>query len=41
MASSAHQVGGKLRHDFVTNSATAVPVVIPDSARPAAAEIPR
>jgi hypothetical protein len=34
-------MGDQLRHDFVTNSATAVPVVIPDSARLAAAEIPR
>ncbi|QNJ95970.1 MMPL family transporter [Mycolicibacterium fluoranthenivorans] len=38
---SAHQVGDRLRDDFVNNSATAVTVVLPDSAGIPAAEMQR
>lgn len=38
---SAHQVGDRLRDDFVNNSATAVTVVLPDSAGISSAEMQR
>ncbi len=40
-SASAHQVGDQLRDDFANNSATAVPIVIPDSDGLADAEIAR
>ncbi|MGJ6126549.1 MMPL family transporter [Mycolicibacterium sp. Y3] len=40
-SASAHQVGDRLRDDFVNNSATAVTVVLPDSAGIPAAEMQR
>ncbi len=40
-SASAHQVGDQLRRDFATNAATAVPIVIPDSAGLSGREITR
>jgi RND superfamily putative drug exporter len=40
-SASAHQVGDKLRNDFVDNSETAVTIVIPDSSQLAPADIER
>jgi RND superfamily putative drug exporter len=40
-SASAHQVGDQLRNEFVDNSATAVTVVVPDTAGLAAGDLPR
>jgi RND superfamily putative drug exporter len=40
-SASAHQVGDQLRHDFADNSATAVPVVVPDTRGVSPADLDR
>jgi len=40
-SASAHQVGDQLRRDFARNSATAVPIVIPDADRLSPADLDR
>lgn len=40
-SASAHQVGDQLRHDFADNSATAVPVVVPDARGVSPADLDR
>ncbi|MBO0879749.1 MAG: MMPL family transporter, partial [Mycobacterium sp.] len=40
-SASAHQVGDQLRHDFADNSATAVPIVVPDTRGVSPADLDR